>query len=122
VISISVQGAERIAAKFATAAAVVPAKAVPSGLDKAGLLVLRRAKQKAPVDTGNLRASINKPPATPSGVEVISPAEYSVYQEMGTYKMAAHPYMRPALDESSDQIQEILGHSVITTIQGVMGV
>ena len=118
----TVHGAEAIARKLATAAAVVPAKAVPSALDKAGLLVLRRAKQKAPVDTGNLRGSINKPPATPSGVEVISPAEYSIYQEFGTYKMAAHPYMRPALDESKDQIQELLGHSVITTIQGVMGV
>jgi len=118
----TVHGAQAIAAKFATAATVVPAVAVPSALNKAGLLVLRRAKQKAPVDTGNLKLSINKPPATPSGVEVVSPAEYSVYQEMGTRNMPAHPYMRPALDESKDQIEELLGHAVIATVQGVMGV
>jgi HK97 gp10 family phage protein len=120
VISISVTGAEAIARKFATAAAVVPAKALPSGLDKCGLLVLRRAKQKAPVDTGNLRALIEKPPATMTEVDVVSPAEYSIYLEMGTHKMAAQPYMRPALDESKDQIEELLGHSVIATIESVM--
>ena len=118
----TVHGAQAIAAKFATAATVVPAVAVPSALNKAGLLVLTRAKQKAPYDTGNLRGLIAKERPSPAEVDVVSPAEYSIYQEMGTYKMAAHPYMRPALDESSDQIQEILGHSVIATIQGVMGV
>lgn len=121
-ISMTVHGAEAIARKFATAAVIVPAKAVPDGLDKCGLLVVRRAKQKAHVDTGNMRGLIAKERPSPAEVDVVSPAEYSIYQEMGTYKMAAHPFMRPALDESSDQIQEILGHSVIATIQGVMGV
>jgi len=118
----TVTGAETIAAKFAAAAAVVPAVAVPSALDKAGLLVLSRAKQKAPVDTGNLRGLIAKERPSPAEVDVVSPAEYSIYQEMGTYKMAAHPFMRPALDESQGQIEELIGHAVITTLEGVMGV
>ena len=119
-ISFSVTGAEAIARKFATAAVVVPAVAVPTGLDKAALLVLRRAKQKTPVDTGTLKLSEIKIDVSPAERDVVAFADYSVYVEFGTYKMAAQPYMRPALDESQDQIQELLGHAVIATIEGVM--
>jgi HK97 gp10 family phage protein len=120
VISISVHGAERIAAKFATAAAVVPVRAVPDALDKCALLVVRSAKQHAPVDTGALRGLIT--PARPSvnEADAISHAEYSIYQEVGTWKMAAHPFMRPALDENKDRIEELIGHEVVMAVQGVM--
>lgn len=119
-ISMTVHGAQAIAAKFAAAAAIVPAKAVPSALDQAGLLVVRRAKQKAPVDTGTLRASIMKIDVSPAEVDAVAFADYSVYVEFGTYKMTAQPYMTPALDESKDQIEELIGHAVITTLEGVM--
>ena len=118
-ISFQVIGAQRMAAKFAAAAGAVQA-VVPSALDKAALLVLRRAKQKAPVDTGALRANIFSDHPSPDEADVVSPMEYSIYQEMGTYKMAAQPYMRPALDESQDQIEELLGHEVIVTVEAVM--
>lgn len=56
-----------------------------------------QAKVRAPVDTGNLKNSIQ---ASGSDVEwrVDSPAEYSLYQEMGTRRMAAHPFMIPAVE------------------------
>lgn len=116
----TVTGAERIARKFLLAATAVPAKAVPDALDKAALLVTRTAKQKAAVDTGNMRASIL--PSRPSANEalVTSHAEYSVYVENGTYKMAAQPFMRPALDANADAITQLVGHSVITTVQGIL--
>jgi HK97 gp10 family phage protein len=120
VISISVSGAERIAAKFLAAATIVPAVAVPSALDKAALLVVRSAKQKAPFDTGALRGQIDPSRPSANEADVTSHADYSIYQEVGTYKMAAHPYMRPALDENKDQIEELLGHSVMAAVQGVM--
>lgn len=124
-ISISVDGAEAIARKFATAAAVVPAVAVPSGLDKAALLVLRRAKPKTPVDTGTLMLSEMKIDVSPTERDVVAFADYSVYVEFGHHTRSgswvpAQPYMRPALDESKGQIEELLGHAVITTIEGVM--
>ena len=144
-ISFQVIGAQAIAAKFAAAATIVPAKAVPSGLDKAGLLVLRRAKQKAPVDTGTLMGSIMKIDVSPAEVDAVAFADYSVYVEFGTGIYAeggggrqtpwvypsgdgfvttsgspAQPYMRPALDENKTQIEALIGKAVITTIEGVM--
>lgn len=116
-ISFQVIGANSMAGKFLAATGMIPS-AMSEGLDKAALLVTRTAKQKAPVDTGFLRSSIR--PAGSGGKEryVVSHAEYSIYQEVGTYCMAAHPYMRPALDENADQIKNILGSKALMTIHG----
>lgn len=56
-----------------------------------------RAKANAPVDTGALRAAIK---ASGGGLSwrVDSPVHYSIYQEFGTSKMAAHPYLIPATE------------------------
>lgn len=55
-----------------------------------------RAKQIAPIDTGNLRASIG---ASGAGLRwrVTAAAEYSLYVELGTRRMSAQPYLVPAL-------------------------
>jgi HK97 gp10 family phage protein len=85
------------------------------------------AKQRAPVDTGALRASIytatqkfsgyagaaakakgratEEHPA-PSGnvIAVVGPCvEYSEYVEFGTHKMGAQPYLTPAVEEVSKE-------------------
>ena len=78
---------------------VIAEKAAKAALitHKAALDVEARAKQLAPVDTGNLRNSINTQGAGVAYV-VESPVEYSIYQEFGTRKMAAQPYMLPAAE------------------------
>ena len=147
-ITFKVEGADVMARKFARAAVIVPAKAVPSGLQKCGLLVERSAKIKAPVgDTGHLRGNIRVTNLTPVSVDVVSHADYSVYVEVGTdphdirpkngkalfWPGAAHPvavvhhpgtpaqpFMRPALDENKAQIMVILGREVVTTVQGAI--
>lgn len=57
------------------------------------------ARANAPVDTGNLRAGIHGSTDV-SHIrvvgEVVSSAEYSVYVENGTSRMAPQPFMRPA--------------------------
>lgn len=55
------------------------------------------AKGQAPVDTGNLRNSIQ---GQSGGLEgrVNCGASYGIYQEFGTYKMAAQPFMVPAAE------------------------
>jgi HK97 gp10 family phage protein len=78
-----------------------------------------RAKQKAPVDTGALRASIytrtgreGAPPAVMTeaervelpapedGVAHVGPSvEYGAYQELGTSSNAPQPYLGPAVAE-----------------------
>ncbi|MCR4339334.1 MAG: HK97 gp10 family phage protein [Gemmatimonadaceae bacterium] len=76
--------------------AMVDAK-IGVAVRKAAFDIEAQAKARAPVDTGNLRNSIN---ASGDGADyrVDSPANYSLYQEFGTRKMAAHPYMIPAAE------------------------
>lgn len=59
-----------------------------------------RAKGSAPVDTGNLRDSITGDAAGLSGT-VSTNVEYAIYQEYGTSRMAAHPYMIPAAEAAA---------------------
>ncbi len=56
------------------------------------------AQTKARVDTGNMKNSIN---AQGEGTKwaVHSPAEYSVFNEYGTSKMGAQPFMTPAAEQ-----------------------
>lgn len=62
------------------------------------------AQRRAPVRTGTLRASIHTTDLKASGSEVSvrvatggEANEYAVFQELGTSRMGAHPYMLPAL-------------------------
>lgn len=70
---------------------------VETAIRKAAFTIEAEAKMRAPVDTGNLRNSIH---ATGSGTDwrVNSPAEYALYVEFGTHKMAARPHLIPALE------------------------
>ncbi len=56
------------------------------------------AKVRAPVDTGALRASIETSHPARTRSEVATGVEYGVYQEYGTVKMPAQPFMTPAAE------------------------
>lgn len=106
-------------------------------MGKACAVVERKAKEKAPKDTGELRRSITSEVEVNSGeVEgiVFTPLEYAPYVEYGTGLFAEkggrkdvpwhyqddkgewhttsgqhpQPYMRPALTESREEILRIL--------------
>jgi len=63
------------------------------------LAVESHAKDLAPVDTGVLRASIHTIPRSPAPVIKVSDGvSYGVFQEYGTMKMKAQPFLRPAVD------------------------
>ena len=110
------------------------------GMKKSCALIERSAKEKVPVQTGELRRSITSKVEN-NGREVTgtvyTPLEYAPYIEYGTglfaekggrptpwsyqdYKGEWHtasgqppqPYMRPALDENRTTILEILGGSI----------
>lgn len=57
------------------------------------------AKIKAPVDTGNLRNSIQLNIITDTEIIITSFANYSAFIEYGTIYMQPQPFMRPAIDE-----------------------
>jgi HK97 gp10 family phage protein len=96
----------------------------PTALQSAGLLVERRAKQivveKDVIDTGNLLGNIVTKPPDGDSIEIVSQADYSVFNEFGTYKMAARPYMRPALDETKPEIEKLIGTMFIAEVGAVL--
>lgn len=78
---------------------------VAKDLARRAINVDRRAKQLAPVDTGRLHASIDwglRRDDTGLFAVIGSDVEYAIFQELGTRFQAAHPYLRPALDEARD--------------------
>jgi HK97 gp10 family phage protein len=55
-----------------------------------------KAKRIVPVDTGHLQENIY-PEVTSEGMFVVANTEYADFVERGTSKMAAQPYLRPAM-------------------------
>ena len=88
-----------LVAKFLATNAQVQVRAAMA-CNKAALDTQKDARTLAPVDTGNLRGSIQVRPASPALTEAsVGPeAEYGVYVEYGTSRMSAQPFMRPAAD------------------------
>lgn len=58
--------------------------------------IVSAAKRIVPVDSGDLRDSIH-PEVSADGMYVVADEEYASHVELGTSKMAAQPYLRPAL-------------------------
>lgn len=65
------------------------------------------AKAAAPVDTGNLRNSISHTQISDDTEAIGTNVEYAPYQEFGTYKMAAHPFLRPAAENHASEYKAI---------------
>lgn len=68
----------------------------------------RYAKQICPVDTGNLRNSIAHRQISENTEQVGTNVHYAPYVELGTYKMAAKPYLRPAVEDHRQEYEKII--------------
>lgn len=138
-MAVEFKGIENIIERFDS---VADASNLEGAMGRACALVERTAKQKAPKDTGALRNSIqsrvDKNGSDIVGV-VFTPLEYAPYVEFGTGLFAEeggrktpwmyedektgdliytrgqkpHPYLRPALNENRDKINEILKEGVL---------
>lgn len=74
------------------------------------------ARKLAPVRTGNLRSKIRaRHYANTSNVEAAAP--YSGFVEFGTYKMAAQPYLRPAVDQYQKKILRAVAEAMMGEIR-----
>lgn len=72
-----------------------------AAVHKAAADIEQQAKARAPVDTGHLRSSISTTLTGNkhhSSAEVGPTAHYGRYVEQGTSRMAAQPYLVPAMD------------------------
>lgn len=79
---------------------VSPNGDVAKDLQRRALQVERSAKGLCPVDTGRLRSSItNELTEDGEGLVAIvgTDVEYGIYVELGTSRMAAQPFLLPAL-------------------------
>jgi HK97 gp10 family phage protein len=85
--------------------------------------VERDAKGRAPTDTGALRASLAGmvKPTVDDAVKgyVGSNLKYSKFQEFGTSKMGAQPYLRPAIEANRDRIKKRFEQAVHDAARGL---
>lgn len=78
-------------------------------LEMWGINAQGNATEYAPYDTGNLRSSIGYKTDIPNNTTYIgTDVEYAPYQEFGTYKMEAHPFLKPALADHLKEYEEIV--------------
>lgn len=74
-------------------------EAVDKELNRSSLRVEMKAKKYAAWDTGFMSSSIYSFKLGLMMYEVTSPANYSIYVELGTRRMSAQPFMYPAMQE-----------------------
>lgn len=81
-----------------------------AGLEKVGMRAETHAKEDyAPVDTGHLRNNINhEVDESEMNMALSCNVEYAAYQELGTRKMKAHPYLKPAIFNHTGEYKSIL--------------
>lgn len=72
---------------------------VSKEIDASAMRVEKKAKYYAAWDTGFMSTGIYSLKKSALLSQVISPAFYSIYVELGTRKMMAQPFMYPALEE-----------------------
>lgn len=82
-------------------------------LTKIGAKAETYAKGYAPVDTGRLRNSIMfEVNSSEMDVSLGSEIFYSVFQELGTRKMKAHPFLKPAMMNHTEEYKQILENNL----------
>lgn len=83
-------------------------KAVNKLLANIGTTVAGDATLIAPIDTGNLANSIDyRTDERASSVSVGTPVEYGIYQELGTSRHRAQPYIVPAFQQTMPKLEEM---------------
>lgn len=79
-------------------------KIIQEEIYRAALQTQNKARQTAPIDTGNLRRSIQATGWEDVEKDLIyhvqAKAEYAGYVEYGTKKMSARPFLEPSANEA----------------------
>jgi len=78
-------------------------EAKQEALHAGSVLVQGQATLNTPVDTGNLRSSIDYEVGTEDAI-IFTPVEYAPHVEYGTSNMAAQPFLRNSLDSNKSNI------------------
>jgi HK97 gp10 family phage protein len=113
----------RLAADIAKAAATTGRRA-QTVVRKTAYDIERTAKNLVPVDTGNLKGSIGHSDARAVGrsgslaIEIGPTANYGIYVEMGTSRMAPQPFMGPAADQHTPAFEQAMAQLGLEGLNG----
>ena len=80
---------------------------LPTTLEALGLQGEANAKLLCPVDTGRLRNSLTHT-RDDNAAYIGTNVEYAAYVELGTSKSKAQPYLRPAIEDHTDEYKRII--------------
>lgn len=75
----------------------------------------KSAKSLVPVSSGKLKDSIKskvESDGTNTNVKLSSNASHASYIEYGTSKMPARPFLRPAMEQIENEIEEVLKSNI----------
>lgn len=75
--------------------------------------VLEQARPRTPVDTGNLKNSLESEQMSRFLWWIHDGTDYGIYQELGTSRMAAQPFMVPAVENVRGQIDKMIGGELL---------
>lgn len=114
--SIKIGIEENVSGKLAEAPKKIQEGAT-RGLKQAGGEIWALARELCPVRTGFLRSTIYVA-TMPMRLDVGARANYAAYVEFGTRRMAARPYIRPAIEANLANLRRALAESVTSTLGG----
>lgn len=144
-LSVELKGSAELQRRLSALGATVRGEALSAGLRAAAFRVEFYARAGARVDTGFMRSSIytktdrfsGYSSAGQAGTGAMLPeadlpntgpgeyvaviacgAEYGIYNEYGTSRMSAQPFMRPALNDHVSELEQIFAETVRRVIEG----
>ena len=82
-------------------------EAIAKALEAIGQQAENYAKDLAPVDTGRLKNSIMHTQEDEDTEIIATATSYAPYQEYGTRRTKAHPFMRPAVQDHINEYKRI---------------
>ena len=122
-MKIELEGVNELEAKLQKLSESMREEIIEEGLLRAAEPIRKNAEQRAPMRTGNLKENIysSVDPKDKRSVDV-GPgpsAFYGLFLELGTQKMSARPFLRPAFDSNKKAAQKIFSDYVRKIIEAV---
>jgi HK97 gp10 family phage protein len=115
-VNFKFEGGKEIAAAMKELGVSASGRIVRSALNRSANVVTKRAKELVPVDSGELRRAIAKrlrrarrgsdKQTVLVGIERPT-SRRAHFAEFGTSRSAAHPFLRPSLDESAAEVLRV---------------
>ncbi|HJK81933.1 MAG TPA: HK97 gp10 family phage protein [Methanocorpusculum sp.] len=93
-----------------------------TALMRGGMIIEADAQRRCPVDTERLRTSlttdVEREGETTFVLKVGTNVEYASFVEYGTSRMAAQPFLRPAVDAKAKDVVDEIRESIREQING----